>query len=186
MQYGFKTNLTSGDQAALGQQRLSAATGPVAFGAQRPKPARLRHKESGVSSFCDASMFSGGMPDGWALAKTGKTPPRPSPPATDAEKSVLVWVDCGGLNYGWRIPKETLNNIPAGELTGLGIKLVSSVDKVFLGVNWIENLTNDNGIPIKKPPRARKVVAGTDGIDTHTTFYDLSIETFPTGWIPLD
>lgn len=176
--YGFNTNLTDGDRSALGQQPISAATDIIVFGAQRPKPPRFRETTSGVSSFGDVSIAAS-PPDGWALTKGGRSLPRPS----TTEKTQLVYISLNSLKYAWRLPIETREKI-GGDLSALGIQAVTGSDKCVIGVNSIRNLIVD-GIPITKPPRAAKVVSGTDGIDRISTFYAPGSE-LPDGWVPID
>ena len=49
--YGWQTNIAEADKAVLGHQTLAAVSGPVVFGASRPKPARLtRERATGNTS----------------------------------------------------------------------------------------------------------------------------------------
>jgi len=178
--YGFQTNLTAGDQTALQHKALSTATTPVAFGCGRPKPPRFKKDDGSASSFGDINLTTLGIPDGWTLAKYAKRVPRPR----ETDKSKLVYVEVGGLKYAWMQPKEVATKI-GGDLAALGIQTPTNADKCVLGANLLRNAVVD-GFAYTKPPRARKIeIAGVDGTDSISTFFDPSV-TLPAGWMPLN
>lgn len=174
--YGFLTNITTADSAALGQIELNASDGVgtslVFFGASRPKPPRAKKASDGVTSFYDQTN---GLSAGWTAIKPGVLPPSPSNSAKS--KMVCVKIDTG--LYVWRMPLETYEKIGADK-SGLGIKDLTANDKGFIGVNSIISSTSGR---IGKPRRAAKEIAGTDGTDLISTFVEHPITgTIPEGW----
>jgi hypothetical protein len=174
--YGFLTNISTADSAALGQIELNApdtvGSSLVFFGASRPKPPRAKKTSDGTTSFYDQTN---GLSAGWTAIKAGLLPPAPS--ASTKSKLVYVKIDTGF--YVWRMPTETYEKVGTAR-SGLGVKDLGSNDKGFIGVNSI--ISSSSG-RIGKPRRAYKAFTGNDGTDLISTFVEHPITgTIPEGW----
>ncbi|NJR63778.1 MAG: hypothetical protein HC769_36445 [Cyanobacteria bacterium CRU_2_1] len=165
--YGFSTSLDTGDQSVLGQIVVSTGTSGVVFGANSPKPARMRKtRDTGRSnsSYVDAGSRSTASTAGWRLVKRA----RARGAGGRLSKTVYVKMAIGGLNvqYAWNMPLELYNAL-ASERAALGIKDVSSTEDRFdlvFGCN-------------PKPPRAYK----QSGDRIMSTFVDPDAS-LPAGW----
>lgn len=166
--YGFATSLDATDRTALGHTAIGNGDG-VVFGANSPKPARVRKlRDTGrsVSSYISANIRNTGIPTGWKLTKRAKA--RVSRGGR-LSKAVYVEISVGTTNvkYAW--------NMPNSLYTALG------ADRGTLGINDASNETDPYDLVwgcTPKPPRAYKV--GTDG-SVLSTFADPDA-TLPTGW----
>lgn len=155
--YGFNSGADSGDRATLGQQDVSAgvAGGTVAFGVNRPKPARVsKRKATGTeSSFVAFSAEAAAKTAGWRVVK-----PRRFATPKKTSKQTLVYVKTSNLNYAWMM--DTADFTAFG--SELGIKEVTATDEVVVGASS------------PRPASAFKVISGTAGNPDRTTgsFYE--------------
>jgi hypothetical protein len=138
----------------------------------RPRPARLKKKREGITSLCSTSSVATAIATGrWQVVKKAVYQGRvaqksttfgtPVAGAEAAKGSVLVVVQTGGFNWGWRMPAQQFNKISAAEATSLGIT-IPNTDLEF------RNLLIKADLP--RPGRAFRVLS--------TTVSDLRIETF--------
>lgn len=175
--YAWLSSIKEADGTAIGCKKVDpAADGLMVYGANRPKPPKVRHEEKG-SSFCAPSAYAS-PPSGWRRAVPSVLPPAPAP----KRKSRLVWINHDGMKFCWCIALEVLGKI--GDSTGtLGIEVLSGNDKAALGVNKIIG-----GASLRqKPFRAKKTVeASGDEQPTNTiTTYcasDKVDDAFADGW----
>lgn len=135
--YGFLTNIDGGDQAALGHQALSAAVGPVVFGARRPKPARMtRERTTGsTSSFVDWQSYDAAIAAGWKRTKGALY----GPPPRESNLSIRVVAEVAiGVAIAWDMKKTQYNRIQ-GDLAGLGVEVgtVANLRNAVIGVNSV-------------------------------------------------
>lgn len=124
--YGFKTNVDGAAQAALGHQPVSAAVGPVVFGANRPKPARMtRNVATGTeSSFVDWQSHDAAIAAGWKRTKGVLYGP---PPYESARAIRVVAEVATGLSIAWDMRKTLYNRI-AEDLGGLGVEVLTTAN----------------------------------------------------------
>ena len=183
--YGFYTNLSTGDQGELGQQGLATAQGAVIFGANRPKPPRAIKKDTGgsVSSFVDSSIL-GALPAGWRLSASGKASVGPSDLASTIIKSIRTFVPItASVNWAWDMPLETMSKIGQDVFPALGIELLTPASKCWYKANTVKN----SGTEFSRPPRVKTTRAGEGGIDTVSTFCSpLKLDDLPLGWTPIN
>ncbi|MEO0884661.1 MAG: hypothetical protein AAFY54_01850 [Cyanobacteria bacterium J06648_10] len=136
--YGWPTNIDEADRAALGHQTLAAATGPVVFGASRPKPARLtRERVSGdTGSFVDWQSYNSAIAAGWKKSKGALYGPSPY----ESVKSIRVVAEVAtGLSVAWDMRKTQYTRIQ-GDLAGLGIEVLNTTNgrNAVVGANSIQ------------------------------------------------
>ncbi len=165
--YGFATSLDTGDQTALGHTAIGTGSG-VVFGANSPKPARVRKlRDSGrsVSSYISSTVRNQGIPTGWKLVKRAKA--RASRGGR-LSKAVYVSLDVGSISikYAWNIPNTVYDAIGA-DRTALGITDASTETD---GFDLVWGCT-------PKPPKAYKVTA-TGTVST----FACPDATLPAGW----
>lgn len=169
--YGFYTAVDANEQTALGHTVVTGglASG-VVFGANSPKPARMRKTlASGRSStsFVDAANRTTSAQSGWKLVKKAKAR---GVAASAFAKPVYVRLAVGSGNtavtiqYAWMMPNTTYDAIGAAR-QGLGIRDVSASEDRF---DLVFGST-------PKPPRA---IQATTGI---SAFCDPDA-TLPSGW----
>lgn len=155
--YGFNSGADAGDRSTLGQQDVSAgvAGATVAFGVNRPKPARVaKRKTTGTeSSFVAFSSEADAKAAGFRVV----TPRRFAVPKKTS-KQTLVYVKTSNLKYAWMMDSADFAAF-GGEL---GIKEVTTTDEVVVGAS------------APKPASVFTVIAGTSGNPDRTTgsFYE--------------
>lgn len=169
--YGFYTTTDGAEQTALGQVVVvgGLASG-VVFGANSPKPARMRKlRDSGRSanSYVDSANRTTAAQAGWKLTKKARAR---GVRASALSKPVYIKLKVGTgqtavtIQYAWMMPTETYTAISA-DMAALGIKDVSATEDRF-------DLVFGSS---PKPPRAFKKATGL------STFCDPDA-TIPAGW----
>ncbi|MGD1901595.1 MAG: hypothetical protein ACFB9N_05090 [Geitlerinemataceae cyanobacterium] len=173
--YGWNSPLAAADRAIFGHTDVEGATlaKPVVFGTDRPKPARAQIKTSGVTSFVDKGQLTN------PALRSIKREVAPARPAA-SEKSVMVFIDVGGVDYCWRQPVEVRNKIGATDLAALGVQVMPATVKGILSPN---SIIATDGTEILSPVRARKAIegGGTGDVDTVSTMISDGV-TLPAGW----
>lgn len=127
--YGFSSKNDDGDQATLGQQQISAAGGPVVFGANRPKPARLRRTKadgSTVSGFVDWKKYSPLVDAGTWKKQRGCVYPASAYSSTRAVR--VVAEVSPGLSVCWDMHRNQYAKITQATLTQLGIEVLNDTN----------------------------------------------------------
>lgn len=168
--YGFLTSLDDAERQALGHTVLTGQNSSgVVFGANSPKPARMKKtRDSGRSanSFVSAGSIASARTAGWKLIKR---PTARRSRATALSKPVYVELSIGSIKvkYAWRMPTDLYTSVGT-DRTALGITDASTETDAF-DLVW--------GVNSPKPPRAYKV----NGDSTLATFCDPNA-TLPTGW----
>lgn len=171
--YGFLTNLDTDERAALGHKDFNAAnavTDGIIFGANSPKPARMKKvRASGRSanSFVDATKIATAKTAGWKLLKRPKA--RSARPSA-LSKPVYVEIPIGAISvkYAWRMPTDLYTAITAPTLASLGIKDAATETDNF-DLVW--------GVNNPKPPRAYKLNS-----DPSLSTFCNPDATIPAGW----
>lgn len=121
--YGFSSKNDAADATALGQEQISSAGGPVVFGANRPKPARLRKKNSAggtTSGFVDWKKYTALVNGGTWKKQSGCVYPAS---AYNSPQAIRVVAEVSPqLHVTWDMHKTQYNKITAGVLATLGIE----------------------------------------------------------------
>ena len=155
--YGFQSGADSGDRSTLGQQEAAggAAGLTIAFGVNRPKPARVaKRKATGTeSSFVAGTSESAAKTAGWRVVA-----PRRYVVPKKTSKQTLVYVKTSNINYAWMMNTADFTSFGSE----LGIKAVTATDEVVVGASS------------PRPASAFQVISGTSGNPDRTTgsFYE--------------
>lgn len=139
--YGFLTNVDGAAQSALGHQPASAAVGPVVYGANRPKPARMQREiATGTeSSFVDWQSFDAAKTAGWKQVKGVRYGPSPY----ESTRAIRVVAEVGnGMSVAWDMRKAQYTRIQA-ELANLGVEVATEANArhAIVGPNSFSGLT---------------------------------------------
>lgn len=139
--YGWQTNIDEADKGVLGHQTLAAVSGPVVFGASRPKPARLtRTRETGsTGSFVDWQSFDSAKAAGWKKSKGVVYGPAPY----SSTKAIRVVAEVAtGLSTSWDMRRSQYERIQ-GDLAGLGIEVLTTTNgrNAVVGANSFEGVS---------------------------------------------
>jgi hypothetical protein len=187
--YVFKTNVDASEVSDLGQVPAATLVGgnqPIFVGTGkngRPKPARLKKKQEGITSLCSTSSIATAIATRkWQIVKRavyqGKVAQKSTAFGTAiaggaaAKGSMLVVVVTAGLNWAWRMPAQQFNKIGADEATALGIT-IPNTDAEFRKLLVKANLP--------RPGRAFRTIGTTDGTLRIETFIG-DAATLPEGW----
>jgi hypothetical protein len=169
--YGFRTNVDAAAQSALGHQPLSAAVGPVVFGANRPKPARLTRETATGSegSYVDWQSYDAALAAGWKRSKGALYGPAPY----ESTRAIRVVAEVAtGLAVAWDMRKSQYTRI-SGDLAALGVEVLTTTNgkNAVVGGNSFEGATIFGA-------KTR------DGNDTLTVGYvgRTQVDNLPAGW----
>lgn len=138
VRYGWQTNIDEADKGVLGHQTLDAVSGPIVFGASKPKPARMtKERTTGNStSFVDWQSYNSAKQAGWKKSKGVIYGPSPF----NGPKSIRVVCEVApGLSVAWNMRKTQYSRI-TGDLSALGIEVLTTTNgkQAVVGGNSFE------------------------------------------------
>lgn len=169
--YGWSTNIPNADRATLGHQDLSAAVGPVVFGASRPKPARVSRETIAdtTSSFVDWQSYNAAVGAGWKKIKGVSYGPSPY----NSAKAIRVVAEVAtGLSIAWDMRKTQYTRVQT-DLAALGVEVLTAANgkHAVVGANSVQGASIFGA----------KTRAGTD---TLTVGYvgRTQVDNLPEGW----
>ena len=136
--YGWSTNISDADQAQLGHQTLSAAEGPVVFGASRPKPARMSKETitDTTSSFVDWQSYASAIDQGWKKIKGVSYGPSPY----NSAKAIRVVAEVApNLSIAWDMRKTQYTRVQT-DLAALGVEVLTQTNgkHAVVGANSVQ------------------------------------------------
>lgn len=156
--YGFMTNIGESMSSQLGHVKAKSGAnyiGRLIIGGDAPKPAKVvkKTREYTVTSYVGHDRQQQALDQGWKLAKDGRYRI-----ARHTKKSKLVYLECRGIRYAWRMRTEQYAKLQR-YAANLGLKEAAKgeLDLVY-------------GPSFPKPPKVGINVDGEGGIDSLSTF----------------
>lgn len=172
--YGFSSKNDDDDAATLGQKIVSLAEGPVVFGANRPKPARLRRTIAGgrtVSGFVDWRNYTQLIDAGTWKKQRGCVYPASGYSSPQAIRVVAEVTQ--GVNVCWDMHRTQYTKITQATLTALGIEVLNETNNR----NAITGPNGFDGFSIS----GAKTRIGDDSVAVKYVGH-AQADSLPTGW----